>query len=139
MPDTLTPLTKAQDQIIETIELVQERVIDTNQKIASTLSERVPAQIADRLNVLPSLTSLPGIEAFPHPAQAVDTYFSFVERVTKANHKFATEIVNVWTPAETAAETAAPKAAAPKAAAAKKSAPARKRAAKKPAAEATTK
>lgn len=134
MPATLTPLTKAQDQIIETIELVQDRVIDTNQKVASTLSERVPAQITDRLNVLPSLNALPGIDALPRPAQAVDTYFSFVQRVTKANHKFATGIVNVWTSAPTPVETAAPKAAA-----AKKATPARKRAAKKPAAKATTK
>ena len=127
MPATLT---KTQDQIIETIELVQERVIDTNQKVASTLSERVPAQITDRLNALPTL---PGVDALPRPAQAVDTYFSFVQRVTKANHKFATEIVNVWTSAPTPVETAAPKAAA------KKAAPARKRAAKKPAAKAATK
>lgn len=92
MPATIT---KAQEQIIETIEQFQDRVLDTNQKVATSLGERVPGPVGERLGAIPR----PG---FPETAAAVDSYFTFVERLTKANRRFVSEMVKVWTPESTA-------------------------------------
>ncbi|MFT7601473.1 MAG: hypothetical protein ACI8TP_004427 [Acidimicrobiales bacterium] len=108
MPSISTPtidretINKAQNQIIETIEQVQERVIETNKRVAKTVSDRMPEQLTDRLESLPR-------PSLPKPGAAVDNYFGFVQRVTKANHTFASNMVAAWTPAKTAAKTAAAK------------------------------
>jgi hypothetical protein len=144
MPSISTPtidretINKAQNQIIETIEQVQERVIETNKRVAKTVSDRMPEQLTDRLESLPR-------PSLPKPGAAVDNYFGFVQRVTKANHTFASNMVAAWTPAKTAAAKSeatqtAEKATTVKKAAAAKKAPTAKKAtpmatAEKPAAD----
>jgi len=133
-----------QDQTFDTIEAMQSRVLETNQKVAETMAdrfatagklasnysspvlERMPKVIADRFSALPpALPEIPGVVS---PSAAVNTYFDLVERATKANRKFASELVNIWSPAApapAAQETPKPaaKKATPKKAAAKKATP----------------
>ncbi len=130
----LTTVENVQDQILETIGSVQTRVIKTNKKIAGQFNDKV----ADRVPAMPSLPLFDTVtDRIPAPSVAVGTYFDLVERATKANRKFAMDLVKVWTPAKKApaAKPAAKKAATTKAAttkaAAKKAPATKKRAARK--------
>ncbi len=121
----LTAVENVQDQIIETIGSVQTRVIKTNKKIAGQFNDKV----ADRVPAMPALPLLDTVtDRLPAPSVAVGTYFDLVERATKANRKFAMDLVNVWAPAKKA--PAAKKAPVAKTAA-KKAPVAKKRAARK--------
>lgn len=90
----------AQEQIRDTLESVQTRVIQTNKKIANTLASRLP-----EVPALPLLDNVTG--RIPSPTVAVKTYFDLVERATKANRKFAMEIVGAWSEETTTADKAA--------------------------------
>ncbi len=132
----LTTVENVQDQIIETIGSVQTRVIKTNKKIAGQFNDKV----ADRVPAMPALPLLDTVtDRIPAPSVAVGTYFDLVERATKANRKFAMDLVKVWAPSKKApvAKTAAKKAPAAKTAA-KKAPVAKKRAARKSTARKTT-
>lgn len=131
----LETVENVQDQILETIGSVQTRVLETNKKIATQMNDK----FADRVPTIPTLPLVESIaDRIPTPSAAIDTYFDLVERATKANRKFATEMVSVWAPtkkqakAEPAKKTVAKKTAAKKAPVAKKTTkkPARKTVAK---------
>lgn len=121
------PATKPQDQIIETLETIQARVLETNARIAAELNERMPSQVSERIATMPR-------PDLPQPAEAIEICFDFVERVTENGRKFATDLVNVWdtdSNAETAPAAPAKKPAAKAKASVKKAAAAKKPAAKK--------
>lgn len=144
----LETIENVQDQVLDTIGSVQTRVIKTNKKIAGqindTFADRVDA-FTDRMPTVPFLDSV--TDRIPAPKVAVSTYFDLVERATKANRKFALDLVSVWAPAKAdSAKPAAKKAAASKPAAkkavrkpvAKKATATKRRAAAKPAAKKAT-
>lgn len=123
------PTTKPQDQIIETIEGLQTRLLETNAKLVAELNNLVPDEVSKRVNERLSAMPRPDI---PQPSEAVEVAFDLVERVAESSRRFADEMVKVWSP-EQAGKASAPatkKAAEKKTAAAKKT-PAKKAATKK--------
>ncbi len=129
----LEAIETVQDQILETIGSVQSQVLKTNKKLATQVNDK----FGERVPTIPDLPLVDSIaDRIPTPSVAVDTYFDLVERATKANRKFATELVSVWYPAKKQAKTAATKKATVKTAATKKTtakATSTKRATRKPA------
>ncbi len=125
----LTTVENVQDQILETIGSVQTRVIKTNKKIAGQFNDKV----ADRVPAMPALPLLDTVtDRIPAPSVAVGTYFDLVERATKANRKFAMDLVNVWAPAKKApAAKATAKTTTTKKATVKKAPATKKRAVRK--------
>lgn len=133
----LEAIENAQEQITDTLGSVQTRLVETNQKVVDT-NKKIIGQLNDRIgDRVPEMPSIPVVSAvasrIPSPTVAVSGYFDLVERATKANRKFALDLVGAWAPAATkpaakkaAAKPAAKKTAAKKTAAAK---PAAKKAA----------
>src|SRR5437763_15614624 len=107
---SMSQTTDFENQIIETLEAVQEFVIDTSKSIAETVASFVP-----------DLSALP-LDTLPDPAEIVDRSFAFSEKLLAANKSYVSELLNAWAPVTEAArggkETAkaGPKAASTKAA-----------------------
>lgn len=96
----LETVENVQEQLLETIETVQTRFINTNKKIATQVTDRV----GDRLPEMPSLPILGNVaNRIPKPSVAVSSYFDLVERATKANRKFALDLVGAWAPSSDSA------------------------------------
>ena len=100
------------DRMIEAVETAQSRMIEANRLVARNIVDRFPA---DQVRV----PALPGMPEFPAPAELVDSYFDFADRLNDANHAFARQMLTVWSPADekaTKAEKSAGKAQATKSA-----------------------
>lgn len=98
MTAVLDRVTDVQKSILDGLESVQGQVVSANERIAKVVTPRVPD------------FELPFADQLPKPAELVDNYFSFVNKTMKANRKFASKVVDVWTPkAKPAAKKAATK------------------------------
>ena len=91
----LERLTKAQEWALEQMKAGQERMIDFNKKVASLVEKNLPP------------VKLPFADRLPDQKELVDRYFDFVTESTKANRRFAKELIGAWSPA--IAETPTPK------------------------------
>lgn len=131
----LETIENVQDQVLETIGSVQNRVIETNKKLAGQLNETLGDRFDDIVDRMPALPLVDAVtDRIPAPSVAVNTYFDLVERATKANRKFAQDLVGAWVPAKKSTTAKKPVAKKP---VAKKRAVAKNAAAKKPATKKT--
>lgn len=107
------------EQVVETVESTQARVIELNQRVAETvidnLKDRLPT---DRVR----LPELPALGSVPAAADVVDNYFKFAGRLNDANHTFTRQMIEAWSGDAKPTKKVAPKAAAKKATAKAKAA-----------------
>lgn len=95
----------ANEQIIEGLESFQTMVLRANKKVAT--------ELVGRMSSIPTVPVLGDVaERLPSPTVALNTYFNLVERATKANRKFATDLLGVWADADEAVEAEVATAAA---------------------------
>jgi hypothetical protein len=88
----MTQTTDFENQIIETLEAVQEFVVDTSKSIAETVAGFVPDLSALPLDTLPDATEL------------VDRSFAFREKLLAANKSYVKDLLNAWAPVTDAAK-----------------------------------
>ena len=89
---SMTQTTDFENQIIETMEAVQEFVVDTTKTIADTVASFVPD-----LSGLPTLPTLP-VDGLPDPAELIDRSFAFSEKLLAANKSYVQDLINAWAP-----------------------------------------
>ncbi len=80
------------DQFESIVGSIRERIVDTNELVADSVTPYIP-------NVELGL-----IDRLPAPSKVVDETFALVNKSVKANHKFVGQIVEAWTPADAGAE-----------------------------------
>ena len=82
-----------QDQILDAVKAGQDAVlsaVDTLAESAAPITENLPAPpFADRL---------------PNPVDAVDTYFSFAQKLLASQKDFTVKLVEAYSPAKTASK-----------------------------------
>jgi hypothetical protein len=88
----MSQTTDFENQIIDTLEAVQEFVVDASKSIAETVAGFVP-----------DLSALP-IDSLPDPADLVDRSFAFSEKLLAANKSYVKDLLNAWAPVTEAAK-----------------------------------